>query len=78
MVLVSMVGIVGGCGCGIGSLLFCSGLGGLDWRGRFGCCVLLSIRALHCMRFSCAGAVVVFVGRVHCRLPVPAFSLVFG
>ena len=31
---------------------------------------------MHCMRFSCAGAVVVFVRRVCCLLPVPDVFLV--
>ncbi len=36
------------------------------------------IHALHCWRRSCEGVVIVFEGRMHCRLPVPGFVLVFG
>ncbi len=46
--------------------------------GGFGCCLMLGIHALHYRRLSCAGDIVVFVGRMHCRLPVPAVFLVFG
>ena len=46
--------------------------------GGVGSCMLLGIHALHCRRLICVGAVVVFVGRVHCRLPFPVVFLVFG
>ncbi len=77
-VLEGVAGVVGGCGCGMGSLFVLSRLEVVVWWGGLGCYRTVGIHALYCRRFSCAGAVFVLVWRVHCRLPVPAFLFVCG
>ena len=71
-------GVVGWCGWWVGSLFVWAGWEGGVWWGGSVCWVLLYFHALQCSRLSCVGFVVVFGGRVHCRLPVPACFFVFG
>ena len=70
-------GVVGWCGWGVGSRLVWVGWGGEDWWGGGVWWVLLCCHTLQCVRLSCVRFVVVFGGRVFCRLPVPDFFFVF-
>ncbi len=62
----------------LGAMLIWAGLLVLGCCGGFCCGVTVGIHALHYWRLSCLEAVVVLVGRGHCRLPVLDVFLSLG
>ncbi len=62
----------------LGDVLIWAGLLVLGYCGGVCCGVTVGIHALHCWRLSCLEAVVVLVGRGHCRLPVLVVFLCLG
>ncbi len=77
VLLMGVIGVFGGCWCGVGSLLVWSGSVWV-WWGRFCCWGASGFHALHCCRLSCVWVVVVLFSRVFFLLLVFVVFLFVG